>query len=65
MIKHEEELLRDKLFILSGCEHFGDQDGMNGCCIDCYNDNPHLHQRCCLFQTAVYSYRKNKNNTRY
>lgn len=52
----EYERLCNKLFILTGCKHFGDGDGMNGSCIDCYHDNNDLHNRCELFSLAYDKY---------
>lgn len=59
-----EDNLRDRLFLLTGCSNFGGQDGMNGACIECFYENRDLHERCCLFQTAMHSYliNKRKNN---
>ena len=52
-----ENNLRDKLELLSGCSYFGDQDGTDGACVNCYYDNHALHTRCCLFQNALRKYR--------
>ena len=50
--------LRDKIRLLTGCQGFGDCDGMDGGCIDCCFDSPELHNRCHLFQSAFHEYRK-------
>lgn len=57
-----EESLRNRLFLLSGCHDFGNQDGTNGSCIECYYNNPVLHHRCCLFQDSLYKYIKDVGN---
>lgn len=46
----ENKLLREKLGMLTGCPCFGDCDGMNGSCVDCYYDNPTLNMQCSQFQ---------------
>lgn len=46
----ENELLRKKLQMLTGCGGFGDCDGMNGSCVDCYYENPTLNMQCSQFQ---------------
>ena len=51
-----EDMLRDRLYLLSGCRYFGESDGMNGSCVDCLNNNPGLHERCCLFHIAAHQY---------
>lgn len=51
-----EDILRDRLYLLSGCRNFGGQDGTDGSCIDCYITNKNLHQRCRLFQTSAHMY---------
>ena len=48
--KRENELLHKKLKMLTGCTCFGDCDGMNGSCVDCYYDNPKLNMECSQFQ---------------
>lgn len=50
--------LRDKIALLTGCAGFGDSDGTIGSCVDCYFNDPQLHQRCHLFQSAFQQYRK-------
>lgn len=47
---YEENLLREKLGMLTGCTCFGDCDGMNGSCVDCHYDNPTLNMQCSQFQ---------------
>jgi len=58
-----EDILRDRLYLLSGCRNFGGQDGTDGSCIDCYITNRDLHQRCCLFQTSAHMYLTTKYET--
>ena len=57
----EYERLCNKLFILTGCKHFGDDDGMDGSCIDCHIYNSDLHKRCELFRFAYDKYLGNLN----
>lgn len=58
--EYEKQRLRDKIALLTGCAGFGDCDGTDGGCVDCYFDSPQLHQRCHLFQSAFHQYRKEK-----
>lgn len=46
----ENELLREKLEMLTGCSGFGNCDGMDGSCVDCYYENPTLNMQCSQFQ---------------
>lgn len=46
----KKELLMKKLQILTGCGSFGDCDGTNGSCVDCYYENPTLNMQCSKFQ---------------
>ncbi len=48
-IQLENEMLRKKMFLLTGCERFGDIDGMDGSCVDCYYDNKELNNKCARF----------------
>ena len=59
------ELLRDRLFLITGCRDFGGQDGTNGSCVECFYHNPELHNRCCLFQMTAHNYilQKHSQNT--
>lgn len=50
------DILRDRLFLITGCREFGGQDGTNGGCVECFYNTPDLHNRCCLFQMAMHSY---------
>ena len=49
-----QDNLRERLFLLSGCWDFGGEDGTNGACVECYYNNRELHERCCLFQSAMH-----------
>ena len=49
-----------KLGLLTGCEFFGDADGMDGECYDCSLNNPQLHNRCLIFRKAFVEYVKSK-----
>lgn len=51
-----EKSLRKRLFLLTGCSCFGEQDGTNGCCVDCSYENNDLFERCVVFQRAVKEY---------
>lgn len=51
-----EESLRNRLFLLTGCSCFGEQDGMTGCCVECSYENIDLFDRCTMFQKAVREY---------
>ena len=53
--------LRERLFLLSGCEDFGDCDGMNGTCYDCYIENKERNFRCRAFQEMMSCYRRLKS----
>ena len=48
--EYEKKRLRKKLRMLTGCGCYGDSDGMNGSCIECYYDNPMLQMKCSQFQ---------------
>jgi hypothetical protein len=58
--EYKEEILREKLFMLSGCRNFGGPDGMNGTCIECFHENRSLHDRCYYFSCALDDYRRKK-----
>jgi hypothetical protein len=49
-----------KLELLTGCATFGDSDGTDGGCIDCYYDNQAQWSRCQAFYGAWKKYRKEK-----
>lgn len=60
---YENELLREKLGMLTGCTRFGDCDGMNGSCVDCCYNNPTLNMQCSQFQgTFTRMLRERENN---
>ena len=52
-----ENSLRERLELLSGCPCFGEQDGTNGACVECYYNNRILNERCCVFQESLIRYR--------
>ena len=56
--EYENQRLRDKIALLTGCAGFGDCDGTDGGCVYCSCDNTQLHQRCHLFQSVFHQYRK-------
>ena len=51
------QLFQEKLKMLTGCGSYGDCDGMDGSCIDCYYDNPVLHNTCREFQDEIFKKR--------
>ena len=55
-----ESIMQDKLFLLAGCSEFGGADGTVGACVECFELNRALHERCCLFQEMLEKYRKSK-----
>ena len=57
-----EKSLRDRLFLLSGCYYFGEQDGTNGVCVECHYNNRPLFDRCCLFQCAFKRYKTEESS---
>ena len=38
--------LRERLFKLTGCRDFGNLDGMNGSCIECFYNDEKLFKEC-------------------
>lgn len=54
------EELHWKLELLTGCAIFGNSDGTDGGCIDCYYDNQAQWSRCQAFYAAWKKYRKEK-----
>lgn len=50
--EYENERLRQKLLLLTGCQAFGDMDGMDGACVACNKDHRCLADRCYLFSEA-------------
>ena len=42
--------LRERLYKLTGCHDFGNVDGMNGTCIDCFYNNRPLFDKCWNFK---------------
>jgi len=61
---YEIQRLRDKLFLLTGCQGFGNSDGMDGGCVDCYFNNRNSWERCNFFQSAFHEYRKQKQENK-
>ncbi len=58
-----QDNLRQRLFVLAGCGDFGGQDGTNGSCVECYYNNRELHERCCLFQSALHIHLLNQRKS--
>jgi len=54
------EKLRWKLELLTGCVAFGDSDGTDGGCVECYYNNLSQWTRCEAFREAWQQYRKEK-----
>lgn len=52
----QNDMLKDRLFLLTGCRNFGGQDGTDGTCIDCYYNDRKMFERCRLFKTAAHTY---------
>lgn len=50
--------LQNKIEFLTGCSCFGDPNGTDGACVECYYNNSQLHNRCLLFHPAIREYRK-------
>ena len=59
-LEYQSELLRDKLCLLAGCRGFGNADGMDGSCVECFYTTPEQHKRCVLFQETFHKYREEK-----
>ena len=56
------ENLRLRLKLLTGCSGFGDGDGTDGGCVDCYYNNLPQWTRCNAFADAWNKYRKEEKN---
>ena len=44
--EHIIDSLQERLFKLTGCYDFGNMDGMNGSCIECFHLNRELFDKC-------------------
>ena len=55
----ENEILREKLYLLTGCRGYGSIDGMNGACIECYYEDKELNDRCMNFSHEYRNHWKN------
>ncbi len=44
------ESLRRRIKSLTGCEDFGNMDGMNGSCVECEREDPEIFQKCWNFK---------------
>lgn len=62
--QYTDELNADKLLLLTGCSKFGDIDGMDGVCVDCYYNDRILNERCHLFSNSLREFRKSRNKAR-
>lgn len=49
--------LENTLYEVTGCKHFGEIDGTNGACVDCYYDNLDLFRKC-----EKFNFRKRDKN---
>ena len=56
----QNDILRDRLFLLTRCRNFGGHDSTDGTCVDCCHDDRQMFERCCLFQTAAHAYLTSK-----
>lgn len=54
--KLAEDTLRERLFILTGCEVFGNCDSTDKICIECSRKESLLYLRCQLFRNAMTTY---------
>ena len=61
---YERELLREKLRMLTGCDYFGDCDGMTGTCIDCWYNNPTINMQCSQFQSEFTKMLRERENNK-
>ena len=55
-----EDRLRDRLFLLTGCRCFGEQDGMDGSCVECSYEHDGQFKRCYIFRLAMEEYEQRK-----
>jgi len=60
--EYANKILREKLKMLTGCSGFGNQDCMDGSCVDCYYEEPELHAKCCQFQNEFRKKMKKRRN---
>ena len=44
------ESLRKRMYKLTGCREFGNLDGMNGACIECFYEERELFDKCSNFK---------------
>ena len=44
------EHLRERMYKLTGCREFGNLDGMNGACVECFYEERELFDRCWNFK---------------
>ena len=42
--------LQQRLYKLTGCSEFGNVDGMNGSCVECFYENRELFDKCEKFK---------------
>ena len=54
--EYQVKSLHQRMEKLTGCPEFGNVDGMNGACVECFYDNPELFDRC-----EKFTFDKNKN----
>lgn len=50
--------LMSKLELLTGCSRFGEQDGTDGACVECFHNDNLLWNRCKLFREASNGFQK-------
>ena len=53
----ENQKLRLKLELLTGCQGFGDADGMDGSCVECSYNDPKQFERCHTFRGWLHEYK--------
>ena len=55
--EYEIESLRNRLYRLTGCNNFGNLDGMDGSCVECFYNDRKLFDKCWEFKFS----KENKN----
>lgn len=56
--------LAQKLRYITGCGDFGDADGMDGACVECFYNNKDQYNRCLAFEEAFAEYRETLKDKR-
>lgn len=61
---NENEYLRDKILYLTGCAKFGEEDPMDGCCVECYYGFYKDEKRCHDWQEGFSKFHKRMREER-